>query len=377
MMLTLAGGGARSVSNTRKRKRRLDIKDAIRQRTPIHDGVEVSIFDVFWDLGVNEYALEIMGSQGFLVRDLDDLGGAFENLRDAVEVQGSYSAFIRDTLETIQEFYIAHKQAGNRRLLPAMEVRPTKTLELPAITSTQANAAKQLTQDATDVHFTGSFKPIVATTFDERVDARSGTMTAPLLSSFSAEALQVDVDDLVAIDPKRLLKGLFDGSIANQLARWTKMWNLRDRRDALDRELTRFYEYYANLATTDPRFYSHLYDVGRRWDLEVRRVQGLIDREAWKGKPWAVCAEVLMREALAVSRQLSWLAHNNVEQTVERIHDHARRGDTAMAGYLVYLNHPAFFAGRGDAYADLVRRVETATYRIQEELRELQKKGVV
>lgn len=371
MVLALAGGGARSVSNTRQRKRRLDIKDAIRQRTPVADGVEVSIFDVFWDLGVNEYALEIMANQGFLIRDLDDLGGAFEYLRDAVEVQGSYSAFIRETLETIQEFYVAHKQAGNRRLLPAMEVRKTKTLELPAVGSFPPG------EENLPVHFTGGFKPVIAQTFDERVDARSGTMMSPLLSTFSTDALQIDVDDLVSVDPKRLLKGLFDGTVAHQVSRWAKMWNLRERRDALDRELTKLYQYYASLATVDPNFYGHLFDVARRWDLEVRRVEGLIDRQKWKGKPWAVCAEVLMSEALAVTRQLSWLSQNNVEQTVERIHDHARRGDTAMAGYLIYLNHHAFFAGRGDQYVELVRRVETATYRIQEELRTLQKKGVV
>ncbi len=373
LMFVIAGGGVRSATNTRRRRRRLDIKDAIRQRTPIAKDLELSIFDVFWDLGVNEYALEIMGNQGFLIRDLQDLGGAFENLRDAVEVEGSYSEFIRETLETIQEFYDAHKQAGNRRLLPAMEVRQSKTLELPAITSDQPPAEPT----TLPVPFTGGFKPIVAQSFDERVDARSGAMLAPLTSMYGGASIQVDVDDLVSIDPKRLLKGLFDGSIANEINRWTKMWNLRDRRDALDRELTRFYQFYTNQAAMDPRFYGHLYDVGKRWDLEVRRVEGLIEREKWKGKPWGVCAGVLMGEALAVSRQLCWLARNNVDQTVERIHDHARRGDTAMAGYLVYLNHHAFFAGKGDDYAELVRRVETATYRIQEELRELQKRGVV
>lgn len=371
MMLALGGGGVATAANTRKRKRKLDIKDAVRQRTPVDDGVEVSLFDVFWDLGVNEYALEIMGNQGYLIRDLQDLGGAFENLNDAVKVEGSYSAFIRETLETIQEFYVAHKQAGHRRQLPSLEVRKTKTLELPAIGSDQSDHGSNL-----PVPFTGSFKPVVAQSFDERVDARSGAMLVPLVSTYGV-SVQVDVDDLVSIDPKRLIKGLFDGSIANEINRWTKLWNLRDRRDALDRELTRFYHYYAEQAQTDPGFYRHLYDVGRRWDLEVRRVEGLLERKKWKGKPWAICGEVLLREALAVSRQLSWSSRNNVDQTIERIHDHARRGDIAMAGYLVYLNHHAFFAGKGETYAELVRRVETATYRIQEEIRELQLKGVV
>lgn len=369
-MFVLAGGGTASAVSTRNRRRRVEMKDTIRQRLRVDRDVEVSLFDVFWDLGVNEYALEIMGNQGFLVRDLQDLPRAFDAIRDAVEVQGSYSEFIRETLETIQEFYVAHKQAGNRRLLPALEVRKTKTLELPAI---DASAGPPSTLP---VPYTGSFQPVVAQSFDERVDARSGTMVAPLITT-DGLGVQVDIDDLVTLDPRRLMKGLFDGSVANELSRWAKTWNLRDRRDALDRELTRFYNYYAQQATADPRFYTHLYDVGRRWDLEVQRVEGLMQRAKFKGKPWEICAEALLNEALAVSRQLSWLARNNVDQTIERIHDHARRGDTAMAGYLVYLNHRAFFAGRGDQYAELLRRVETATYRIQEEVRELQRKGVV
>ena len=54
LMFVLAGGGARSVASDRKRKRRLLIKDAIRHRTKVASDVEVSLFDVFWDLGVNK-----------------------------------------------------------------------------------------------------------------------------------------------------------------------------------------------------------------------------------------------------------------------------------------------------------------------------------
>ena len=373
-VILVGGGGARSAANTRRRKRRVLLKDAVRERHEVANDVEVSLFDVFWDLGVNEYALDVMGNQRLLLKEHTDLATAIDNLREAIHVEGSYSEFIRETLETIEEFYVAHKKAGNRRKLPQLEVRKTKTLELPAITSN--DKPKDSTALAV-VNPTGSFMPVVAKSFDERVDARSGAMMAPLVTASGPTGILVDIDDLVALDPGRLISGLFDGSIGNQISRWKQTLDLRDRRDALDRELTRFYRYYATQAQTDSNFYKHLYDVGHRWDKEIKRVERLMEREAWADKPWADCAEVLMNEALAVSRQLAWLARNNVDQTIERIHDHARRNDTAMAGYLVYLNRHAFFAGRGDEYAELARRVETATYRIQEEVSALERKGVV
>jgi hypothetical protein len=371
ILFVLGGGGAgASAVAKRRRERRLEIKDAIRERTQVGDNLEVSIFDVFWDLGVNEYALEIMGNQRLLIRGIEDLPTALDNLRDAVEVHGSYSAFIRETLETIEEFYRGHKTAGSRRQLPALEVRETRTLELPAIDADDRPDTGQL-----PVPYAGSHLPVAARSFSERVSARSGGQLSPLVTTFGGA--EVDIDELTQVDPMRVLKSIFDGNIETEINRFFKMWNLRDLRKDLDRELSRFYSFYVDQVAMDPRFYGHLYDTARRWDLEIRRVEELIERKRWKGKEWEICGEVLLKEALAVTRQLAWLARNNVDQTIEKIHDHARRGDTAMAGYLVYLNHQAFFAGRGGEYPDLVRRVENTTYRLQEELRELRKKGVV
>lgn len=373
MLFVLGAGGVGStVSSARRRQRRLEIKDGIRQRVRVNGELEVSIFDVFWDLGVSEYALEIMASQRLLIHGVQDLATALDNLKGEVTVHGSYSAYVRETLETIQEFYREHQTAGNRRALPALELREHKTLELPAVTS---DSRETTNLPVPYTGYTGGYQPVVATSFDERVSARSGETLSPLVTTMGGAA--VDIDEVTRVEPMRLLKGLFDGNLSSEINRFFKMWNLRNLRGDLDGHLSAFYSFYVDAVHQDPRFYSHLYDTARRWDLEVQRVEQLLQREKWKGKDWAVCGEVLMREALAVSRQLAWLARNNVDQTVERIHDHARRGDVAMAGYLVYLNHHAFFAGRSDTYMDLVRRVENATYRLQEELRELSKRGIV
>lgn len=371
VLFVLGGGGVgASVASKRRLQRRMDVKDAIRERTMVGDNLEVSIFDVFWDLGVNEYALEIMGNQRLLLRGFQDLPTALDNLRDSVDVHGSYSAFIRETLDTIEEFYRGHTTAGSRRALPALEVRESKTLQLPAVTGDERGDTGQL-----PVPYAGGHLPVAARSFSERVSARSGGQLTPLVTTFGGA--EVDIDQLTQVDPMRVLMSIFDGNLGGEIDRWFKMRSLRNLRDDLDTALDRFYSFYVDQVSLDPRFYGHLYDTARRWDLEIRRVEELLERKKWKGKEWDVCGELLFTEALAVTRQLAWLARNNVDQTIERIHDHARRGDTAMAGYLVYLNHQAFFAGRGGEYPNLVQRVENATYRLQQEVRELSKKGVV
>ena len=375
ILFVLGGGGASAaVASRRRRARRLELKDSIRDRVVVDGNLEVSVFDVFWDLGVNEYALEIMANQGLLPKDPDDLRAVLDQIADEVQVHGSYSTFVRETIETIEtieEFYRGHRTAGNRRALPALEVREAKTLELPAV-GAKSNPSETANLP---VPYTGGFRPVAARTFDERVEARSGGNLSPLATS--STTTEVDVDQLANIDPLRMLKSVFDGNLGHEIERWFRMRSLRQRKTTLDELLSELYSYYAEQVAADPRFYTHLYDIARRWEMEVTRVEKLIDREAWDGKKWEICGEVLMNEALAVSRQLSWLARNNVDQSIERIHDHARRGDTAMAGYLIYLNHHAFFAGRGGRYPELVQKIENATYRLQEEIRELTRKGVV
>ena len=367
VLFVLGGGGVTAAAgHSRRTRERLDVRDAIRQRVVLGENVEVSIFDVFWDLGVSDYALEIMGNQGLLIHNLRELPSSLDAIAESVKLHGSYSGFIRETLETIQEFYDEHRRAGHRRALPSLQTRQTKTLEIAAV----GDAPPSL-----PVPSTGSYLPVVARSFDERLWARSGGAFAPLLTSVGG--LDVDVDALTRVEPMRLVKSLLDGNIGSELGRWWEMRGVRALRDELDKILSSFYTFYVQAVQADPRFYSHLYDAANRWDLEARRIDELLEQESWRGKSWAVCARCLLEEARATSKQLSWLARNNVDQTIAQLHDHARRGDLAMAGYLVYLNHHAFFAGRAPQYSEHVRRIESCTYRLQEELRNLQTRGVV
>ncbi len=371
VLLSLTATGATGVRVRRKRRRArvLVLRDAIRSRGVASGSVEVSVFDVFWDLGVSEYALEIMGNQGLLMRDLQDLPVALDNLSDLIKDHGGYDTFIRETNETIQEFYEEHRRAGNRREIPALTSKPNKTLPLPAITADDAPS----NDGNLPVPYTGVNRAIVARNVEHRMAVRTGDALA---LSYDTSSFEIDLDEVTRIKPVEMIKGMIFGK-SLELERWWEMKALRDLREELDMYLRQIYQLYATQAQGDPTFYEHLYDAAKRWDIEAKRIDDLLERDSWKDRPWNECAEALILEAAAVARQLAYRSKSNIDQTIELIHSKARKGDAAMAGYLVFLNHQAFFAGRGDFHSDHVRRIETTTYRIQQELRTLAQKRVI
>lgn len=376
LFVLLGGGGAgvavRAVSVKEARRR---MRESIRVREDVVDA-NVSIFDVFWDLGVSDFALEIMGSQGLLMDDVQDLPFALDALQDRVAENGSYATFIRENLEAIQEFYEEHRRAGDRRSLPILENKARKTLPLPAVGSPASSSEVQGAGNfPVPYDGTGRHRPVVASSPEERIAVREGR--GALIQALHTSAVEVDVDEIARVDPMRMLGGIFDGTLGSQLERWWEMRTLRGLRTELDRELELLYRLYAEAANSQPNFFSHLFDTARRWEAEASRIEDLIEKEPWRRRSWQICADALAAEALAVARKLSYMARQNVETTIEHIHGRARTGNLAMAGYLVYLNHHALFAGRSAQYGDRVRRVETATYKVQRELRELMQRGVI
>ncbi|MEZ4459751.1 MAG: hypothetical protein R3E66_08465 [bacterium] len=358
LILFLGASTAAFVAYVNKKRRRslLMLRDAVRTRGALSHEVEISIFDVFWDLGASDFALEVMASQGLLPRDLQEMPMAHDALGDRIAEQGGYDAFIRENLETIQEFFEEHRRVGARRALPMLTTRNRKTLALPAVGSSP--------QPSTDL-----------TKVPRPVQLR-GMGRATELLDMDTRPVEVDLDEIARVDPVAILKGVLFGESA-ELDRWWKMRSLRSLRDELNGRLRRLYEAYAFEANSDPDYYRHLYDLAERWQTEARRLDQLKERRPWQGQPWAIAGEALVVEATATARQLAFRARANVDQTLELIHSHARRGDYAMAGYLVYLNHHALFVGRISSYVDVIKAIETLTYKLQDEVRSLARKNVI
>ena len=97
----------------------------------------------------------------------------------------------------------------------------------------------------------------------------------------------------------------------------------------------------------------------------------------WAERADALACDLLVEEARILARYLARHAKKNTDEALGAIRDCATKGDAPMAGYLVYVNRFAFFAGRGDGHASIINEIEYATAKIQAELRALQEKHVI
>lgn len=398
-LLVLATGGAtgKAAVEWRRAHQRQLLAQSVHQRRPI-DGQMLGLFDVFWDLGVSDFALEIMGHQGLLPDDAAQVDRALTTLEALIREHGSYGEYIADSLEAIQEFYEEHRRAGNRRHLPTLEMRVQKLLPLPEPASPTA---------ATGALVDYRSSALLERSLDERQQLRAQHWHAPPGSYMPGANMPgapvpgapvpglwpmggipntgppggpqavVDLDQIVNLDVNRVLEALFAGRFSDQVNRWWRTRRLRTLKNELDARLSALYGYYANLFGSMPALYDHLYDAQRRWQHEAARIGHLRQQAPWHARPWAPIADILVDEAHSLATRLATQAYQNVYSTIESIHSYARAGNTAMAGYLLYLNQHAFFAGRGPEYATYTRQIEYATHRVQEELYKLRREGML
>lgn len=330
-------------------------------------GRTLSLYDVFWDLGVNDFALEIMFSQGILPgagRSLDDVRA---QLVEYIREHGSYEAFVQELLDSISEVYKEHLRMGHRRAMPSLINRGQKLLPSPESIGVEEAEGSQsdLPQGF-----------LLDMNLKERALSRANMGTYGLVHTH-ARSSDVDIDQLGRLDPLSLLGSLFQGTFASAAKGWFKMRQLRQLRKELDVALSTLFRFFDARAREDVRFLEPLYDLANRWSAEGGRISALAHDRPWKGKAWALSADILMEEALAMSEALELRAFRNTKETLESLRGYADRGDLPMAGYLVYLNHYAFFARLRSDYSHLIRDVEFATGRIQRELGALRAKQII
>lgn len=371
MFFVLVGGGTTGQAIKRRRKRQKEeLREVLLKKFPAPDRY-VSIFDIFWDLGVSDFALVIMGHQDLLPREPSDIDMIFQRIEDRIEAHGSYEAFVSDVLDAIQEFYQDHKSAGARRALPTLDVPAVKMLPLPE-SSTGAMPAVTTAQD--DGLPDGY---LLDMDFEQRTSIRENrTVSSSALIPVSSSQ-GVDIDELLSAGPLNILRGLLAGNFTQRLSQWVQMRQLRQLRAELDSKLVALFRLFDAISKRDPDFFVPLYDLTRRWERESMRIERLEKERPWRERPFAQAADLLMEEARIFARYLARHAKANTDEAIGAIGRAAVRGDEAMAGYLVYANRYAFFAGRGDQHASLISEIEYTASRIQTELRNLQQQDVV
>lgn len=353
--------GAGALKSYRKRQKKAFYLALVQQRIRVLDQ-DLSIFALFWDLGVSDYALEIMAAQKILPRDIGSVRGTLDQLQYLISNYESYSSFSQDMLDAIQEFYDLHKEVGPRRQVPALHSADRKSIKIAAIKDSNAlvpyhDPTLNLDHD-----------------IDGRVAARRGEI--PMLA-FGSDGDVIDIDQVGVVSPLDFLEGLFYGSFRTKLDKWFKLRQLRHLKSNLDKELIDFHQYFVNQMKCVPNFVDHIYDVSRRWEREKNRIDALRLKRPWASRPWSLVADLLIQHALDEAQNLQFKAKLNVDTTLGKISSTAGLGNRSLAGYLVYLNHHAFFAGRSPGYGEGVRKIEAAAYHVQQEIMTLKSKGVI
>lgn len=370
MLVVLGGGASGAIAVGYQSHRRAQVAKMLREPV-VHQGQELSIFDVFWDLGVSDFALTMMAHDELLFEEPGDFRRAHSRLDDHIRACGSYRAYLTTSLESIEEFYRDHRRPGDRRRPAMLRGGGRKLLALPA-----AGAA-----GAAGAH-TGALVPVRAT---PQALARPAARDAALQAmTFQADLdtpyappghVQIDIDELTRFKPGQMLSNIFNGFWRHELKKWWQFRELRAAKQSLDEALLSLYNFYADVVSRQPGYFDTLYDIPRRWHQEMRRIQAMKREEPWRGESWALTARVLVGQAEALTRELVTRTELNVHETIERIHSAARQNDFPTAGYILYMNQHAFFAGRAPDYGAYVQRIELQVHRVQQELQKLSRSG--
>jgi hypothetical protein len=364
VLTLLAGGGAEAVRRRRRRNRQL--REAVQQERPHGQtpgsGAAISLADVFWDLGASDFALEMMRHDGLLMREgtARERRTVHQRLDELIQAAGSYDRFIEDELDAIQEFYEAHRSAGPRRSLPTLESRSRRLL--PGQTQSWGPRTTDITTDSNTTN---------GRTIGRPDDLESVGPGGGFRRPGGTGVGEVDLDSIESFSVTDIVDGLVEGRLGSKLETWWNERRLRSLKSQLDDAFGSLYDRYVSMVERTPDYYEQLESPARRWEREAERIDELRELGVLEDEPESMCADVLLNLAVRRACRNADTLRTNVRQIVETIHEHARRDDFAMAGYLLYLNRHAFFAGRDVDYVQDVRRIENRAHKVREEVRQV------
>lgn len=388
-LLVLAFGG--STATTLYQSRNEALRKALHEKRYVTGGNMLSLFDVFWDLGASDYALEMMGQQGLLPTTTRELPQSYQNLDELIEQHGSYHEYIEETLAAIETYYREHRRLGtNRRntqtlqlqhekkLLPLQRLlHPSERHERPASTALTRRPAPETQNSPAPFSFQSM---ILDFSLADRQSFRQekGLLPGSLVLSYDPLGqTDFDLDQITGLDVTGILTMLFDGALTTGLQKWWKMRRLRTLKITLDQHLTALYELFATQASKNSNFFSALFHSADQWKREAARLQRILESRPAAGQRWELPATLLLTDACALAENLARQAYSATSDCLETIRNHGLNNNKPMAGYLIFLNQHAFFAGRVPNYAHYTNQVEIAAYHIREELNKLHRQGVI
>jgi predicted transcriptional regulator len=335
-----------------------------------------SVYDVYRDLGSDEFAIEVMDHLHVIPEKEEDLEAAAVNLGDAISSFGGYETMIGSLRETIEE--MADEQGrGVRReigvrltlntpykvdsLLPSVD-RPRslppgeeiKQLEARTASSRAAQPTGEARDGASGLH----------ATVDEALAQLFGSRSP------HAGALQDGSGGLAAIVIGGVLGSLTTGgNFWDGVSRFVHRRRVKQMRSKLNDQLSGLSLDHFHAAHDVARQVEQnlaLVTQNKRWELERRRRE-LKKYRAIPRRKRSTAQLALKQLALEEAREVMVQTERDVKKLKAQITRHRRSGRHDLAGFLIYVNRADLLHGVG-FFDERIHAIEDAGEQLRQAL---------
>lgn len=340
------------------------------------DGGPRSVYDVFCDLGANEYGIEVMRHMDLIPEKEEDLELVTHNLKEAIESFGGYGLMIESLRETIGELSSDenedHESILNRRLtlsapretdalLPAVG-RPS-TAQLP-----EGEEVKQLEATAGPSNYPASGdrrssipdssgEPRIHATVDDALADFFGSDRSP-----HAGSLEGGAGGVAAIVVGGVLGSLTSGgSFWEGVSRFVHKRRVKQMRAKLNSELSGLsldlFHAQPQVASQVDRNLENLVQE-KRWAVEKRRREAARHSQLPR-KQRSSTQHALKLLASQKARTSLSDAERDLKKLKAQITRHRRSGRHDLAGFLIYVNREDMLKGIDD-FSQRIQAIEDA-----------------
>lgn len=360
-----------------KSYRRRQLRRALRQKR-LHGDRDLSIFDVFWDLGANEFALEFLRQEGMLLAEPNELASAHQALSEVIDEHESYSLYLQQTREVIRDFSEQHDSLSSREVVPVLQSSDAKRLPTARQNPDVASAVDVKALERT-----------------RRGDSREPEGPQDRLGHLSTESVEVaaqfrrkngsetaraaglapeDLDNITELSLGDILSGLLEGGLVKRLSRWWERRKLRDFKNELDSHFRALFGFYRRESQQTEDFHRPLYREADKWNREASRLRDLSRTFQKQRTGVETACFVLADDARQLAERVASTVRRQTDRVIREIDELGLHSDKPeMAGYLVYINRHALFVDKKSdpEYSRIVENVEKTLDRIQKEMRRL------
>jgi hypothetical protein len=334
-----------------------------------------SVYDVFQDLGSDDFALEVMRHMRLIPDREEDLETVASNLSDAIGSFGGYTELISSLRETIEEMAEEREKGESRKsrltlvapkqtesLLPAVN-RPEGLPPTPEIQQLEAriNSARRgvFTAEGSDD------EPHLHATVDEALAALFGAGRSP-----QAGSLQDGSGSIAAIVIGGVLGSLTaGGNFWDGVSRFVHKRRVKQMRSKLNEQLAGLSLDLFHAPQEIAQQVEHnlsLIIQHKRWTVERQRREISKYRKLPR-KQRRPTDQALKLLSIEEARESLAQAEREVRKLQTQITRHRRSGKHALAGFLIYVNRKDMLHGV-EFFDARIRAIEEAGEQLREAL---------